>query len=254
PGTLYATGNLVFRTRDEGSSWEAISPDLTRQDVTKLEASGGPLTKDTSGAEHYGTVYAFAESPRERGVLWAGSDDGLVHVSRDAGKTWQNVTPPDLPEWSLIATIEASPHAAGSVYVAATRYKIDDNGAYLYKSEDYGQTWRNLAAGFPAGEISRVIREDPIRPGLLYVGTETRVVGSSVSGRVWHRAPGHPASRPRVRPRDQGKRPGGGAPRAVFLGAGRHPAAARAERGGHHRVPAPLPAAADGASVAELER
>jgi hypothetical protein len=99
PGTLYATGNLVFRTRDEGSSWEAISPDLTRQDRAKLEASGGPLTKDTSGAEHYGTVYAFAECPREKGVLWAGSDDGLVHVSRDSGRSWKNVTPAGLPEW-----------------------------------------------------------------------------------------------------------------------------------------------------------
>jgi hypothetical protein len=189
PGTLYATGNLVFRTRDEGSSWEAISPDLTRQDVSKLEASGGPLTKDTSGAEHYGTVYAFAESPRERGLLWAGSDDGLVHVSRDDGKTWQNVTPPDLPEWALIATIEPSPHAPGSAYLAATRYKIDDHQAYLYKSEDYGRTWRNLAAGFPPGEISRVIREDPVRPGLLYVGTETGVAVSWDDGARWHRCP-----------------------------------------------------------------
>jgi photosystem II stability/assembly factor-like uncharacterized protein len=188
-GTLYATGNLVFRTRDEGSSWEAISPDLTRQDVTKLEASGGPITKDTSGAEHYGTVYAFAESSRERGVLWAGSDDGLVHVSRDDGKTWQNVTPPDLPEWALIATIEPSAHAPGVVYLAATRYKIDDYGAYLYKTDNYGETWQSLTAGFPAGEISRVIREDPVRPGLLYVGTETGVVVSCDDGRTWRRLP-----------------------------------------------------------------
>jgi photosystem II stability/assembly factor-like uncharacterized protein len=191
PGTLYATGNLVFRTRDEGASWEAISPDLTRGDPTKLEASGGPLTKDTSGAEHYATVYAFAESPHERGVLWAGSDDGLVHVSRDDGKTWLKVTPPALPEWSLIATIEVSPHAPGTVYVAATRYKLDDYRAYLYKTEDYGRTWRALAGGFPAGEISRVIREDPARRGLLYVGTETGIVGSWDDGTTWHRLPGN---------------------------------------------------------------
>jgi len=191
PGTLYATGNLVFRTRDEGSSWEAISPDLTRQDPTKLEASGGPLTKDTSGAEHYGTVYAFAESTNERGVLWAGSDDGLVHVSRDDGQSWQNVTPPDLPEWSLIATIEISPHAPGTAYLAATRYKLDDYHAYLYRTEDYGHTWRALAGGFPAGEISRVIREDPARRGLLYVGTETGVVASEDDGTTWHRLPGN---------------------------------------------------------------
>jgi photosystem II stability/assembly factor-like uncharacterized protein len=191
PGTLYATGNLVFRTRDEGSSWEAISPDLTRQDPGRLEASGGPLTKDTSGAEHYGTVYAFAECHREKGVLWAGSDDGLVHVSRDDGKSWTNVTPPGLPEWSLIATIEPSPHAAGTVYVAATRYKIDDNGVYLYKTEDYGATWRALAGGFPAGEISRVVREDPVRRGLLYVGTETGVVLSWDDGATWQRLAGN---------------------------------------------------------------
>jgi photosystem II stability/assembly factor-like uncharacterized protein len=190
PGTLYATGNLVFRTRDEGSSWEAISPDLTRQDPAKLEASGGPLTKDTSGAEHYGTVYAFAECPHERGVLWAGSDDGLVHVSRDDGQSWQNVTPPDLPEWSLIATIEASPHARGTAYVAATRYKVDDYNAYLYRTEDYGRTWHALAGGFPAGEITRVIREDPARRGLLYVGTETGVVVSGDDGATWHRLSG----------------------------------------------------------------
>jgi photosystem II stability/assembly factor-like uncharacterized protein len=186
-GTLYATGNLVFRTRDEGSSWEAISPDLTRQDPTKLDASGGPLTKDTSGAEHYGTIYAFAECPHERGVLWAGSDDGLVHVSRDDGATWQAVTPPELPPWSLVATLEVSPHARGTVYLAATRYKLDDYRAYLFKTDDYGRTWRALAAGFPAGEISRVIREDPARPGLLYVGTETGVVVSGDDGRTWHR-------------------------------------------------------------------
>ena len=191
PATIYATGNLVFRTRDEGSSWEAISPDLTRQDLAKLEASGGPLTKDTSGAEHYGTVYAFAESPHERGVLWAGSDDGLVHVSRDDGLSWQKVTPPELPEWALIATIEPSPHAPGTVYVAATRYKIDDYGAYLYKTEDYGRTWRGLAAAFPAGEITRVVREDPVRRGLLYVGTETGVVVSRDDGSTWHRLPGN---------------------------------------------------------------
>jgi photosystem II stability/assembly factor-like uncharacterized protein len=191
PGTLYATGNLVFRTRDEGSSWEAISPDLTREDPSKLEASGGPLTKDTSGAEHYGTVYAFAECALELGVLWAGSDDGLVHVSRDDGRSWQNVTPPDLPEWSLIATIEVSPHARGTVYLAATRYKLDDYHAYLYRTEDYGRTWCALTGSFPAGEITRVIREDPARRGLLYVGTETGVVVSADDGTSWHRLSGN---------------------------------------------------------------
>src|SRR4029078_1007823 len=118
---------------------------------------------------------------------WAGSDDGLIHVSRDDGQTWQNVTPPDLPEWSLIATIEPSPNAGGTVYVAATRYKIDDYHPYLYKTEDYGRTWQAIAAGFPAGEISRGIREDPVRPGPLHGGTETGLVVSRDDGRTWHR-------------------------------------------------------------------
>ncbi len=138
PKSLYITGNHVFRSTDEGSSWEAISPDLTRNDVTKMDASGGPITKDNTGAEYYCTIFAFAESPVQRGVLWAGSDDGLVHVSRDDGANWENVTPKDLPEWALISIIEASPHDPATAYVAATRYKHDDFRPYLYKTNDYG--------------------------------------------------------------------------------------------------------------------
>ncbi|MCZ6678205.1 MAG: glycosyl hydrolase [Candidatus Poribacteria bacterium] len=187
PNVLYTAGNLVFRSTDEGSSWEAISPDLTRNDVTKLGPSGGPITKDTSGAEQYATVYAFAESPHEAGVLWAGSDDGLIHISRDGGANWNKITPPDLPEWSLISNIETSPHHPSTAYVAVTRYKLDDYQPYLYKTDDYGQTWRRISSSFPDGEITRVIREDPVRRGLLYVGTETGVYVSVDDGERWQR-------------------------------------------------------------------
>jgi hypothetical protein len=187
PNVLYTCGNHVFRTTNEGSSWSAISPDLTRNDPEKLVASGGPLTLDTSGAEHYGTVFAFVESPHEPGVFWAGSDDGLLHISKDNGQSWGNITPPDLPEWSLISIIEASPHDPATAYVAATCYKLDDYQPYLYKTGDYGQTWQKISNTFPNDEFTRVIREDPVRPGLLYVGTETGLYISFDDGVNWHR-------------------------------------------------------------------
>ena len=137
---LYTCGNHVFRTTDEGSSWEAISPDLTRNDESKLEPSGGPLTLDTSGAEHYCTISTFIESAHAAGLLWAGSDDGLVHISEDGGGSWLNVTPPDLPEWSLVTVIEPSAHDPSTVYMAATRYKLDDYAPYLFKTTDRGQS------------------------------------------------------------------------------------------------------------------
>ncbi len=184
---LYAAGNLIFRSTDEGNSWEAISPDLTRNDPSTLGVSGGPITHDNTGAEGYGTVYAFVESPHEPGVLWAGSDDGLIHISRNGGRTWQDITPPDLPELTLISKIEASPHVPDTAWVAATRYKLDDYGPYLYCTRDYGQTWQNISAGFPEDEFTRVVREDPVRPGLLYVGTESGVYISLDHGSSWQR-------------------------------------------------------------------
>lgn len=187
PNVLYAGGNHVFRSTDEGSSWEEISPDLSRADPEKLKASGGPVTLDTSGAEHYGTVFAFAESPHQPGLLWAGTDDGLVHVSPDGGVSWVNVTPTDLPEWSLISLIEVSPHDDKKAYVAATRYKLDDYRPFLFKTGDNGRSWQNIAINFPQNEITRVIREDPRRPGLLYVGTETGIFVSFNDGADWQR-------------------------------------------------------------------
>ncbi len=187
PDILYVTGNHVFKSENEGESWEAISPDLSRRDPDKLKASGGPITLDTSGAEVYGTVFAFAESPHQAGVLWAGTDDGLVHISRDEGSTWQEITPPELPEWSLVSMIEISPHAQGTAYVAATRYKLDDFRPFLFKTADYGSTWTSISGDFPPNEITRVVREDPAQPGLLFVGTETGLYVSANDGATWSR-------------------------------------------------------------------
>ncbi len=184
---LYSTGNVVFRSTNEGMSWEPISPDLTRNDPTKLEASGGPITLDTSGAEHYCTIATFRESPHERGVLWSGSDDGLVYLSQDNGANWQNVTPADLPEWAVIRTVEPSPHDKATVYLAATRYKLDDPAPYLYKTTDYGQSWTKIVNGIPADDYTRVIRADPARKGLLYVGTELGLYVSVDDGANWVR-------------------------------------------------------------------
>lgn len=185
PTVLYTAGNHVFRSTDEGASWDVISPDLTRNDVSKQEASGGPPTKDNTGAEYYCTVFAFAESPITPGLLWAGSDDGLVHISRDSGKSWQNITPVDLPEWSLISIIEPSPHDPASAYLAATRWRWDDFQPYLYKTSDYGATWTKITTGIADNDFTRVIREDPARRGLLYAGTETGIHVSFDDGAHW---------------------------------------------------------------------
>ena len=185
PNVLYVTGNHVFRSTDEGSSWEIISPDLTRNDPTRMEPSGGPVTRDNAGTEFYCTIFAFAESPIKRGLFWAGSDDGLVHISQDGGKTWKNITPPQLPEWALISIIEPSPHDPATAYVAATRYKLDDFQPYLYKTNDYGATWTKITTGIAENDFTRVIREDPVRRGLLYAGTETGIHISFDDGEHW---------------------------------------------------------------------
>ena len=188
---VYSGGNHLFRTRDGGQSWEMASPDLTRADPETLHASGGPITKDNTGAETYATIFAFAESPVEAGVLWAGSDDGLVHISRDNGANWTNVNPPEMPDWALISIIEASPHTAGKAYVTATRYKSADERPYIFKTEDYGETWTEIINGIPwdpdtgSGSFTRVVREDTVREGLLFCGTENGLYASFDDGENW---------------------------------------------------------------------
>jgi photosystem II stability/assembly factor-like uncharacterized protein len=185
--TLYAAANVLFKSNNEGQSWEVISPDLTRNDKSKQGPSGGPITKDNTSVEYYDTIFALMESPVQKGTIWAGSDDGLVHVTRDGGKNWSNVTPPKeiMPEWIQINSLDASPIDAATAYVAATMYKHDDNRPYLYKTSDYGKTWTKITRGIPDGAFTRVVREDPNRRGLLYAGTETGIYLSFDDGANW---------------------------------------------------------------------
>ena len=186
PGVLYAAGNVVFKSIDQGESWGPISPDLTRNDPDKLQPSGGDITGDASGAETYCTVFSFLESPHEKGVFWAGSDDGLVHISRDGGANWANITPPDLEEWTRVDMIEVSPHDPATAYLSGTRYKFDDNRPFLFKTSDYGATWQSITGNLPADDFTRCIREDTERQGLLYVGAETGIYVSFDDGGTWH--------------------------------------------------------------------
>lgn len=192
PDVLYVTGNHVFRSTTRGQSFEPISDDLTRGDPETLRPSGGPITKDNVSTEFYGTIFAFAESPVRQGVLWTGSDDGLVNVSKDGGATWQDVTPRLLPDWSLISIIDASPHDPATAYVAATRYKLDDFTPYLLRTHDYGQTWEMITNGIRENDFTRTIREDPQRKGLLYCGSESGIYVSWDDGGAWHGFPGAP--------------------------------------------------------------
>ena len=185
PHVLYTAANVLFRSRDEGQTWQAISPDLTRNDPTKLKSSGGPITKDNTSVEYYCTIFALAESPIAGGPLWAGSDDGLIHVTRDQGKSWQNVTPRDLPAWSQVNSLEASPHDAGTAYAAVTRYKLDDMRPYIWVTHDFGRSWKRLDSGLPAGSFVRVVREDPVQKNLLFAGTETGTWVSFDAGAHW---------------------------------------------------------------------
>lgn len=185
PDKLYAASNHLHVTTDEGESWEEISPDLTRDDTTKMGPSGGPITKDNTSVEYYGTIFAAAESPYEEGLLWTGSDDGLIHVSRDGGKNWQNVTPENMPEWVMINSVEPHPFKKGGLYVAGTRYKLGDFEPYLYKTEDYGKSWTKITKGIPAEHFTRVVRADPAREGLLYAGTENGMYISFDDGANW---------------------------------------------------------------------
>jgi len=187
PNTLYIGGNLVFRSTNEGQSWEPISPDLTRADPETLKPTGGPVNRDSIGAETYAIIFSLVESPHERGTLWAGSDDGLIHLTRDGGQTWVNVTPSGMLDWSTISGIEVSPYDPGTVYVAAYRYKLDDYRPYIYKTTDYGKSWTRIDDGIPSDDFVRVVRADPVRRGLLFAGTETGLYLSWDDGGSWQR-------------------------------------------------------------------
>jgi photosystem II stability/assembly factor-like uncharacterized protein len=186
-GVVYHAANVLFRSRDGGLTWDVVSPDLTRDDKTKQQWSGGPITGDNTGVEFYGTIFALAESPLQPGELWAGSDDGLVHLTRDGGATWKEVTPSGFPEWATVATIEASRWEQGTAYVVIDAHRLDDPRPYLFKTTDYGATWSSLAGKLPPEEWLHAVREDGTLRGFLWLGGERGVWFSRDSGATWTR-------------------------------------------------------------------
>lgn len=185
PNRMYTFSQSVHVTENEGQSWQVISGDLTTNDPEKMKSSGGPITQDNTSVEYYCTIFAAAESPLKEGLLWVGSDDGLVHVTRDGGKNWDNVTPKGMPANMMINSVEPSAFQEGTAYVAGTRYKLGDFAPYLYKTTDYGKTWKKITNGIPSEHFTRVLREDPKKKGLLYAGTETGMYISWDDGRNW---------------------------------------------------------------------
>lgn len=184
PNTYYHGAQVLLKTSDMGKTWKEVSPDLTRNEKDKQGKGGGPYTNEAVGAENYGTLSYIAESPHEKGVIWTGSDDGLVYLTRDGGATWKNVTPKGLAE-CLVNAIEVSPHDKGTAYIATTRYKFNDHAPGLYKTTDYGATWTKIDNGIPGDAFTRVVREDDVRPDLLFAGTELGLYLSWDGGRNW---------------------------------------------------------------------
>tara|TARA_B100000767_G_scaffold212526_1_gene199765 strand:+ start:5316 stop:8450 length:3135 start_codon:yes stop_codon:yes gene_type:complete len=185
PKRLYTFSNQVHVTENEGQKWDIISPDLTRNDPSKLKSSGGPITQDNTGVEYYCTIFAADESPLKEGLLWIGSDDGLIHITQDGGENWKNITPNQLPEWTMINSVEPSPFDPGTCYVAGTRYKLGDYAPYLYKTNDYGATWKKITNGIGKEDFTRVVRADPNKKGMLYAGTENGIYVSYDEGNSW---------------------------------------------------------------------
>src|SRR6187200_2197281 len=186
PKTIYHAGNVLFKTTNGGISWEQISGDLTRNEASKQGQGGGPITNEGAGGENYNTIFYVIESTLEKGVIWTGSDCGLVQITMDGGKTWKNVTPNGLPE-ALINSIEVSPHDKGTAYISATRYKFNDYGSYAYKTTDYGKSWTKINNGVQPDDFIRVIREDRKKKGLLYAGTERAFYISENGGFNWQK-------------------------------------------------------------------
>ena len=188
PKTIYHGANVLFRSVTGGQTWDKVSGDLTRDDKNKQRWSGGPITGDNTGVEIYGTIFALAESPVNKKVLWSGSDDGLVHLSQDASYTWKNVTPAidGLPDWGTVSCIEASPHDEATAYVVVDAHRLDDYRPHLWKTTDFGQTWKSLTEEFPEDEYLRVVRADPKKKGVLYAGSERGVWFSADDGKTWN--------------------------------------------------------------------
>ena len=184
PNTFYHAAQYLLRTRDLGKTWEEVSPDLSNNDISKQGKMGGPYTNEAVGAENYGTISYVAESPHEKGVIWASTDDGLVQLTKDGCKTWQNVTPSGLKE-CLVNAIDISPHDPATAYIATTRYKFNDHTPALYKTTNYGKTWTNISNGIPKGAFTRVVREDDKQKDLLFAGTETGIYISWNGGKKW---------------------------------------------------------------------
>lgn len=182
---LYHAAQVLFKSTDEGQKWTVISPDLTSNDKSRQKKSGGPITFDDTSVEYYCTIFALAESFHDPDILWAGSDDGLVHITKDGGKNWENITPKQMPEWSLVSMIEVSTFDPAVAYLAVDRHELDDFNPYIYKTSDFGKSWKKIVDGLPGGDFVRVIREDPERQGLLYAGTETGVFVSFDDGSDW---------------------------------------------------------------------
>ncbi len=185
PKILYTSSQHLWKTTNQGQSWESISPDLTRADPKTLGDSGGPITKDQNGPEIYGTIFTIAPSLQDVNTIWTGSDDGLAFITRDNGKHWTNITPKGIPEFSRISMIDASPHDAGTAWLAAKRYQLDDRKPYIYRTRDFGKTWTKIVRGIPEFDYVHVAREDPKRAGLLYAGTEHGIYVSFNDGDDW---------------------------------------------------------------------
>ncbi|HET7230128.1 MAG TPA: hypothetical protein VFJ16_09010 [Longimicrobium sp.] len=185
PRVMYVGSQHLWKSTDEGQSWARISPDLTRHDPRTMGPSGGPITLDQTGVETYATLFSIAPSPRDSLVIWTGSDDGKVFVTRDGGRSWTDVTPPGTGDFARISLVEASPHAAGKAYVAANRYQMGDLAPYAWRTEDFGRTWTRITTGIPDGDYVRAVREDPTRPGLLFAGTEHGIHASWDDGAHW---------------------------------------------------------------------
>ena len=183
--TLYVGSQHLHKTTDEGGSWEIISPDLSTNTKSMQVESGGPITKDDTGVEYYCTIFVITPSNQEKGVIWIGTDDGRVHITKNGGKSWTDITPNNMPKWGMVNSIDQSPHDPATAYMAVTRYKLDDFKPYLYKTSNYGKSWKLISKGIPNDAFTRVVREDPMKKGLLYAGTETGMYVSFNDGRDW---------------------------------------------------------------------